>query len=72
MRCADCKAPVIGGNIPDHLRSSGRCRNCYPAYHAEQQLKNNATLTAEQELEKVEEQKAKDDEIDSRFDILDF
>jgi hypothetical protein len=72
MRCADCRAPVIGGNIPGHLRSSGRCRNCYPAYHAEQQLKNNVALGTEQELKKVEEQKAKDNEIDSRFDILDF
>jgi hypothetical protein len=72
MRCADCRAPVIGFNIPNHLRSSGRCRICYPAYHAAQQLVNNATLSAEQELEKVEEQKAKDNEIDSRFDILDF
>jgi hypothetical protein len=72
MRCADCRAPVIGFSIPGHLRSSGRCQNCYPAYHAEQQLKNNTTLSAEQELKKVEEQKAKDEEIDSRFDILDF
>ena len=72
MRCADCRAPVIGGNIPDHLRSSGRCRICYPAYHAKQQLKNNAALEVEQELKKVEEQKAKDEEIDNRFDILDM
>lgn len=71
MVCIDCRASVIG-DVPSHLRSSGRCRKCYPSYLEKQQLQNSAKSVVEQEQKKVEEQEAKDEEIDSRFDILDF
>ena len=72
MQCKDCRASVIGGGIPDYLLASGRCQRCYPSYLAEQQLKNNAESIIEQKQKKVEEQEARDEEIENRFDILDM
>jgi len=71
MICANCRAPVTG-YPPDHLRSSGRCQKCYPAYLAEQQLKNSKKVEIDKEKQKVKEKIAEEEQIDNRFDILDM